>query len=156
MKLSQNFSLKEFTKSQTATRLGIDNTPKGDHLTAAKELFTQVVQHVRENFGVTRINSGYRSPELNDAIGGSSRSQHCKGQAVDIECDKADNLVVAQWIAGNLDFDQLILEFYKKGDPHSGWIHCSYRRNGDNRNQILTALKGDDGKVSYQEGLADG
>ena len=96
MNLSKNFTLKEFTKSSTATRQGIDNTPQDEHLESAKALFENVVQAVREKFGVTRINSGYRGPELNKAVGGSSRSQHCKGQAVDIECDNADNLVVAQ------------------------------------------------------------
>ena len=82
MRLSQNFTLAEFTKSQTASRMDIDNTPQGEHLDAAKELFENVVQPVRDTFGVTVINSGYRSPDLNEAVGGSSRSQHCKGQAV--------------------------------------------------------------------------
>ena len=84
MKLSKNFSLKEFTKSMTATRLGIDNTPEDEHLKNAKLLFERIVQPVRERFGITRISSGYRGPELNKAIGGSTKSQHCKGQAVDI------------------------------------------------------------------------
>ena len=110
MRLSKNFTLREFTKSQTALRQGIDNTPEGEHLDAAKELFENVVQPVRDNFGVTVINSGYRGPKLNEAVGGSSRSQHCKGQAVDIECPGTSNYEVAKWIEDNLDFDQLILE----------------------------------------------
>ena len=85
VRLSENFSLQEFTKSQTAIRQGIDNTPGEEHLANAKELFSNVVQPVRDKFGVTVINSGYRGPALNEAVGGSSKSQHCKGQAVDIE-----------------------------------------------------------------------
>ena len=84
MRLSKNFTLQEFTKSQTALRHGIDNTPGEEHLLSAKSLFENVVQPVRDNFGVTVINSGYRGPKLNEAVGGSSKSQHCKGEAVDI------------------------------------------------------------------------
>jgi len=154
MKLSKNFSLKEFARSMTATRLGIDNTPEGEHLTAAKELFTNVIQPVRDKFGITRITSGYRSPALNEAIGGSTKSQHCKGQAVDFECDRADNLVVAQWIRDNLKFDQLISEFYEAGDPTSGWIHVTWVSAEHNRNRCLTA-KRVDGKVQYSVGLPE-
>ena len=137
MRLSQNFTLAEFTKSQSASRMDIDNTPQGEHLDAAKELFENVVQPVRDTFGVTVINSGYRSPDLNEAVGGSSRSQHCKGQAVDIECPGTPNAEVAQWIVDNIPFDQVILEFYTPGIPDSGWVHVSY--NADcNRGSILT------------------
>jgi len=152
MKLSKNFSLKEFTKSMTATRLGIDNTPQDEHLEAAKALFENCVQKVREHFGITRISSGYRGPELNKAVGGSSKSQHCKGQAVDFECDGTDNLEVAKWIRDNLDFDQVISEFYVDGDPTSGWIHLSYVSPEENRNRCLTAQRVD-GKVQYSVGL---
>ena len=140
MRLSTNFTLAEFTKSQTATRKGLDNTPGEEHLVNAKELFENVVQKVRENFGVTVINSGYRGPALNEAVGGSSNSQHCKGEAVDIECPGTANETVAQWIADNLEFDQLILEFAEKGIPDAGWVHVSYVSEG-NRKQILTALR---------------
>jgi len=140
MRLSTNFTLAEFTKSQTATRKGLDNTPGEEHLANAKELFENVVQKVRENFGVTVINSGYRGPALNEAVGGSSNSQHCKGEAVDIECPGTANETVAQWIADNLEFDQLILEFAEKGIPDAGWVHVSYVSEG-NRKQILTALR---------------
>ena len=153
MKLSKNFTLKEFTKSMTATRLGIDNTPSDEHLESAKLLFEKVVQPVRERFGITRISSGYRGPELNKAIGGSSKSQHCKGQAVDFECDGADNLEVAKWIRDFLDYDQLISEFYEEGDPTSGWIHVSYIGEG-NRKSTLTAQRVD-GKVQYSVGLPE-
>lgn len=142
----------EFTKSQTAERKGIDNTPQGEHLEAAKALFENVVQKVRENFGVTVINSGYRSPDLNEAVGGSSRSQHCKGEAADIECPGTANADVANWIVDNLDFDQVILEFYTPGIPDSGWVHVSYKADGSNRKSILTA-KRVDGKTVYENGI---
>ena len=101
MLLSKNFTLQEFTKSQTALRQGIDNKPGDDHLTNAKGLFENVVQPVRDNFGITVINSGYRGPALNKAVGGSSKSQHCKGEAVDIECPGVPNYDVAKWIEDN-------------------------------------------------------
>ena len=152
MKLSKNFTLQEFTKSQTALRLGIDNTPNEEHMEAAEFLFANVVQKVRDNFGPTVINSGYRGPALNEAVGGSSRSQHCKGQAVDIECPGVPNADVAQWIVDNLEFDQVILEFYTPGIPDSGWVHVSYNNNGENRRSILTAVK-ENGKTVYKQGL---
>ena len=151
MKLSENFSLQEFTKSQTATRQGLDNTPNDQHLASATALFENVVQKVRDNFGVTVINSGYRGPALNTAVGGSSNSQHCKGEAVDIECPGTSNYDVAKWIEDNLDFDQLILEFYTPGIPDSGWVHVSYKSEG-NRKQSLTAMK-EDGKTVYKPEL---
>ena len=107
MRLSANFTLAEFTKSQTATRKGLDNTPGEEHLANAKELFANVVQKVRENFGVTVINSGYRGPALNEAVGGSSKSQHCKGEAVDIECPGTGNYDVAKWISQSPEFSPL-------------------------------------------------
>ena len=151
VRLSENFTLSEYTKSQTAERKGIDNTPGEVHLERAKALFENVVQPVRDNFGVTIINSGYRGPDLNYAIGGSNTSQHCKGEAVDIECPGTPNYDVAKWIEDNLDFDQLILEFYKPGIPDSGWVHVSYKEEG-NRKSVLTAMK-EDGKTVYKPGL---
>ena len=153
MRLSKNFTLQEFTKSQTAVRHGIDNTPGEEHLTSAKSLFENVVQPVRENFGVTVINSGYRGPKLNEAVGGSSKSQHCKGEAVDIECPGTSNYAVAKFIEDNLDYDQLILEFYTPGIPDSGWVHVSYIGEG-NRKQSLTAMK-ENGKTVYKPGLIE-
>ena len=149
--LSKNFTLTEFTKSQTALRLGIDNTPSEEHLAAAKLLFENVVQPVRDHFGPTVINSGYRGPALNEAIGGASASQHCRGEAVDIECPGIPNHEVAEWIENNLEYDQLILEFYTQGIPDSGWVHVSYIPEG-NRKQSLTAVK-QDGKTVYLQGL---
>ena len=151
VRLSENFSLQEYTKSQTATRQGLDNTPNEDHMASAKLLFENVVQKVRDHFGVTVINSGYRGPALNTAVGGSSNSQHCKGEAVDIECPGTGNYDVAKWIEDNLDFDQLILEFYTPGIPDSGWVHVSYKSEG-NRKQSLTAMK-EDGKTVYKSEL---
>ena len=149
--LSKNFTLAEFTKSQTATRRGLDNNPSQEHLGNATELFRNVVQKVRDQFGVTVINSGYRGEALNKAVGGSSNSQHCKGEDVDIECPGTPNYDVAKWIEDNLDFDQLILEFYTPGIPDSGWVHVSYKSEG-NRKSVLTALK-ENGKTVYKPGL---
>ena len=128
--LSKNFTLQEYIKSQTALRQGIDNTPSNEHLASAKKLFEMVVQPVRDHFGVTVINSGYRGPALNAAVGGSATSQHCRGEAVDIECPGTPNYDVALWIEQNLDYDQLILEFYTPGIPDSGWVHVSYKSAG--------------------------
>jgi len=152
MRLSENFTMAEFTKSQTAERKGIDNTPEGEHFDAAVALFENVVQKVRDHFGPTVINSGYRSPELNEAVGGSSRSQHCKGEAADIEVPGVANAELAEWIRDNLEFDQLILEFYTPGIPDSGWVHVSYLANGDNRGECLTAARVD-GKTEYSVGI---
>jgi zinc D-Ala-D-Ala carboxypeptidase len=132
-------------------RQGIDNTPTEEHMGNATALFRNVVQKVRDQFGVTVINSGYRGEALNKAVGGSSTSQHCKGEAVDIECPGTSNYDVAKWIEDNLDFDQLILEFITLGIPDSGWVHVSYKSEG-NRKQSLTAMK-EDGKTVYKPGL---
>tara|TARA_B100000959_G_scaffold213687_1_gene224854 strand:+ start:1808 stop:2284 length:477 start_codon:yes stop_codon:yes gene_type:complete len=141
IKISKNFNLKELTASSTADRLDIDNGPSTEHLINLTVVTHKILQPVREQFGVVTVNSGYRSPALNKAVGGSSRSQHCNGEAVDLECFSVSNPDLAKWITKNLDWDQIILEFYKKGDPHSGWVHCSYKRDGTNRRKILTALR---------------
>jgi len=151
VRLSQNFTIQEYIKSQTALRQGIDNTPTEEHMGNATALFRNVVQKVRDQFGVTVINSGYRGEALNKAVGGSSKSQHCKGEAVDIECPGTPNYDVAKWIEDNLDFDQLILEFYTPGIPDSGWVHVSYKSEG-NRKSVLTAMK-ENGKTVYKPGL---
>ena len=141
----------EYIKSQTAIRQGLDNNPSPIHLQNAKMLFAHVVQPVRDHFGVTVINSGYRGPALNEAVGGSSKSQHCKGEAVDIECPGTANYNVANFIKENLEFDQLILEFYTPGIPDSGWVHVSYKHEA-NRKSVLTAMK-ENGKTVYKPGL---
>jgi len=152
MQLSKNFTMAEFVKSDTANRLNIDNTPEGQHLEAAKALFENVVQKVRDHFGPTVLNSGYRSPDLNEAVRGSKTSQHCKGEAADIEVPGVANAELANWIVDNLDFDQVILEFYTPGQPSSGWVHVSYKADGTNRKSILTASR-IDGKTVYTNGI---
>jgi zinc D-Ala-D-Ala carboxypeptidase len=136
MKLSKNFSLDELTKSQTALRMGIDNEPTPGDLYNLSQLCDNILQPVREHFGKpVTVSSGYRSVALCEAIGSSAKSQHAKGEAADFEIMGIDNKEVAVWIRDNLDFDQLILEFYKDGEPSSGWIHCSY--SDDNRGSVL-------------------
>ena len=152
MNLSANFTLKELTKSDTATRLGLDNTPDDEALENLKVLCEKVLQPVREHFGKpVTINSGYRSPESNAAVGGSKTSDHCKGQACDLEIDGVANPDLAQWIMDNLDYTQLILEFYTQGQPNSGWVHVSYDPN-NLKKQELTATKVA-GKTTYLNGL---
>jgi hypothetical protein len=152
MNLSANFSLKELTKSDTATRLGIDNTPNQETIDNLKMLCEKVLQPVREHFGKSvTVNSGYRSPESNAAVGGSKTSDHCKGMAADIEIAGVPNAELAQWIMNNLDYTQLILEFYTQGIPDSGWVHVSYDPK-NLKKQELTAVKVA-GKTQYLQGL---
>ena len=152
MNLSANFTLKELTKSDTATRLGLDNTPDDEALENLKVLCEMVLQPVRDHFGKSvTVNSGFRSPESNAAVGGSKTSDHCRGQACDIEIPGVANADLAQWIMDNLDYTQLILEFYTPGIPDSGWVHVSY--DPDNlKKQELTATKVA-GKTTYLPGL---
>jgi zinc D-Ala-D-Ala carboxypeptidase len=138
MKLSKDFPLHEMLKSQSATRFGIENTPLPKHLESMKTLAEKVLQPVRDALGVIVVNSGYRSPQLNAVVGGSTTSQHSLGEAADIESKSFSNLALAQWIARNLEFDQLILEGYDGKDPRSGWVHVSYRE-GRNRKEMMTA-----------------
>ena len=137
MTLSKNFTLSELTKSQTATRRGIINEPDEFAGRALVRLAKYVLQPIRDHFGSpVIITSGFRCPELNRAIGSKDTSQHTKGEAVDFEIAGVDNLVLHNWIKKNLDFDQNILEFYKDGDPQSGWCHVSWKRHG-NRQQTF-------------------
>jgi zinc D-Ala-D-Ala carboxypeptidase len=137
MKLSGHFSLAELTKSQTATRKGIDNKPTLEHIENLTELCVQILEPTRRNFGKPMvITSGYRSEELCEAIGSKSTSQHAKGEAADFEMFGIDNKELAKYIKNNLVFDQLILEFYNPDDPSSGWVHCSYSKE-ENRKQSL-------------------
>jgi uncharacterized protein YcbK (DUF882 family) len=138
MKLTQHFSLEEMTKSQTASRKGIDNTAPPEVVENLKLLCENVLEYVRVRFGKPiTVNSGYRGPKLNKAIGGAKNSQHMTGQAADIEIAGIDNKVLFNWIKDNMEFDQLILEYYKEGIPDSGWVHVSWSSAG-NRKQILT------------------
>ena len=152
MKLSENFSLLELTKSQTAERKGIDNTPSTEHLENLKKLCENVLQPVRDHFSrVVSVSSGYRSEALCLAIGSKTTSQHAKGQAADFEIFGISNKELADYIHFNLNYDQLILEYWKESDPNSGWVHCSYT-DGNNRRQYLRAYK-EDGKTKYEQVL---
>ena len=134
MMLSKHFSLAELTKSSTATRRGIDNDPDSTARENLIVLCSEVLEPVREHYGVPFVpNSGFRCLELNRAIGSSDSSQHVTGNAVDFEVPGVDNKEVALWVKENCDFDQLILEFYKDGEPTSGWVHCSYDVDKDHR-----------------------
>ena len=149
MKLTENFSLKELTSSQTAERKGIDNTPSAEHQENLKSLCTAILQPVRDHFGqVVSVSSGYRSPELCTAIGSKITSQHAKGEAADFEIFGVSNKELADWIYYNTQYDQLILEYWNESDPNSGWVHCSFSR-GKNRRQYLRAYK-EDGKTKYE------
>ena len=153
MKLSANFTLSELTKSQIATRHGIPNEPKPDHIDNLKALCINVLQPIRSEFEKpVMISSGYRSPELCVRIGSSMNSQHAKGEAADFEIHSVSNKDLALWIKNNLEFDQLILEFHNEAEPNSGWIHCSYSSK-INRNQSLIAYRDENGKVQYKPGV---
>ena len=154
MQLSEHFNLKEFTKSETAIRKRIDNTPNAEHASNLKNVCEKILEPVRRHFGKpVRINSGYRGSALNAAVGGSSKSQHCNGEAIDFEIDGLPNPTLAKWVADNCEFDQIILEFYDpKEGPNSGWVHASYTSNGKNRKQKLTALT-ESGKTVYKPGF---
>ena len=149
MKLTENFSLNELTKSQTAERKGIDNTPSTEHQENLKKLCENVLQPVRDHFEqVVSVSSGYRSPELCTAIGSKITSQHARGEAADFEIFGVSNKELADYINETLDYDQLILEFWNESDPNSGWVHCSYSE-GNNRKQYLKAYKDENNKTCY-------
>ena len=148
MKLSQNFSLRELTKSQTAERKGISNEPTEEHIENLKLLCTKILQPIRDEWGVVSISSGYRSQALCEAIGSKTTSQHAKGEAADFEIFGVSNKELADYIHEELEYDQLILEYWKESDPNSGWVHCSYSQN-HNRKQYLKAFKLD-GATKYE------
>ena len=141
MNLSKSFTLNELTKSQEATRLGIDNTPNEEQIQNLKILCENILQPIRDFYGMpVSVSSGYRSITLCEAIGSSAKSQHTKGQAADFEIFGVANKDVAEFIVKNIEYDQCILEFWNENDPNSGWVHCSYSANG-NRKQYLKAEK---------------
>ena len=152
MQLTNNFSLAEMVKSETALRHDMDNTPGEKEIENLKRLAEKVLQPVREHYqkGV-KCNSGYRAPAVNQKVGGSPTSDHCKGQAADIEIPGIPNADLAIWIMDNLEYTQLILEFYTPGVPDSGWVHVSYDP-ANLKKQNLTATK-KDGKTVYLPGL---
>jgi len=147
MKLSKNFSRAEIEHSNTAKRLGISNEMSKKHLENMQGLLDNLIQPLRDSIGSIRVSSGYRSPSLNRAIGGSSRSQHCKAEALDLqfwEKGKMNNKVIYDWILeSDLEFDQMINEF------DFAWIHISLKKNS-NRKQVLEAYKDDEGDTAYR------
>ena len=148
-RISKNISYKEGVYSITADRLGLENKPTEEHLANMKELAEKVFQPLRTWVNdPIKINSFYRSPELNKAIGGSSKSQHCKGQAMDIDdtYGHATNADMFMYIRENLDFDQMIWEFGDDKNPN--WVHVSYVSPEDNRNRCLKAYR-ENGKTKY-------
>ena len=154
MYLSRHFSLNELTKSQTALRNGLDNKPSIEEIVALTVLCNNILQPVRDKYGSFTPNSGFRTVELCKLVGSSEKSQHAKGEAADIEVVGTDNYELAEWIAKNLDFDQLILEFYNSDDPSSGWVHVSHSRiKGEQRHDIRHTVV-QDKKVKYKQGLA--
>ena len=147
MKLSKNFALSEITHSNTAKRLGIHNEPTETHLQNMQHLVDNLLQPLRDAVGPIRISSGYRNPALNRAIGGSRSSQHCKGEALDIQFwqnGKMMNELIYEWILDSgIEFDQMINEF------DFAWIHISLKKKGS-RNQVLEAFKDDEGDTKYR------
>ena len=149
MQISKHLSLAEVSRSETAKRKGINNTPSGEHLENFKKLAENIFEPIREHFGVPiHISSGYRSKELNAAVGGSATSQHCQGEAIDIDMQDTSitNAQIFNYIKDNLNFDQMIWEFGNDSNPD--WVHVSYESTGKQRKQILKAIKAN-GKTSY-------
>ena len=146
MKLSQHFDLSEFTRSESAKREGLDNTPTAEHLENLRVLCEKVLEPIRLRFGSINISSGYRGKMLNHFIGGSVNSDHCVGRAADLDMDDSGsgvtNKEIFEYIKDNLEFDQLINEF------NYSWVHVGYRL-GANRKQVLKAVK-EKGKTVYQ------
>jgi hypothetical protein len=150
--LSKNFSLAELTYSGTAISKGLDNTPSAEVIANMQILVDNVLQPLREKLGKPiKMNSGYRAPAVNTAVGGSATSDHCKGQAADIEIMGMANGDLAKYIIENFKFTQVILEGFKKNDPNSGWVHVSYNPN-NLKCQVLTA-KFVNGKAVYSNGI---
>lgn len=142
MQLSKNLALAEVTRSETAKRKGISNMPTPEHIENFKKLAENVFQPIREHFGIPiHLSSGYRSKALNTAVGGSLSSQHCTGEAIDIDMDGTSitNKQVFDFIRENVNFDQMIAEFPVNGNP--AWVHVSYESTGKQRKQILVAKK---------------
>jgi len=152
IQLSPQLSLNEAIKSSTAKRLGIDNTPPPEIIDNLKLIATHVFQPVRNHFGVPLyVSSGYRSPELNTAIGGSKRSQHMLGQALDIDCDVfggVSNGELFRYIKEHIDFDQMVWEFGDDDNPN--WVHVSYVGPDKNRKRCLKACRDENGRTYYK------
>ena len=148
--ISEHISFKEGTFSATATRLGLPNAPSKEHLANMQVLAKKIFEPLRVYVaGPIKINSFYRGPELNKAIGGSKKSQHCRGQAVDIDdvFGYKTNAQMYHWVKENLDFDQMIWEF--GDDENPDWVHISYVNAETNRNRCLRASRNASGKTTY-------
>lgn len=154
MNLTAHFTVEELSKSETALRLGFDNCPPAAELAALLALCTKILEPLRAEVGPIHINSGYRGPEANKAVGGAASSRHTKGEAADIEVPGRTNLSLARTVvAMKLPFDQLILEFYSASDPSAGWVHVSHRATEGNRGEVLCATRSSNGKTVYTHGL---
>tara|TARA_R100000231_G_scaffold136922_1_gene112697 strand:+ start:254 stop:751 length:498 start_codon:yes stop_codon:yes gene_type:complete len=152
MKLSKNLSLAECLRSETAKRKGIKNEPHDDWVVEnLRAVAEHIFQPLRDGLGVPiYVSSGYRHPDLNRAIGGSTRSQHMEGRALDLDADVfggVTNSDIFRYILNNLEFDQLIWEFGDDDNPD--WVHVSYIYGGDNRGRCLKAQRDDQGKTFY-------
>ena len=159
MRLSNNFTLKELTRSNTALRLGIDNDPSKEGILKLTLLATSLLQPLRNVVGSLRITSGYRSAQLSEVIGSSSNSQHCRYEAVDMQYvkrGKMDNIKIYNALIDlDLDYDQCILEFgtsTKNIDGEPDWIHLSWKVV-DNRRETLVAYKDENNKTKYRTKL---
>jgi hypothetical protein len=143
MQLSKNFTLHELTRSQTASRLGINNDPPNELIPSLKRICDKLLEPPREFYNIPfSPTSGYRCLELNRAVGSKDTSQHVKGEAVDFDIPGIDNYELAMWLKNHIEeFDQLILEYYTIGEPNSGWIHMSVKEK-ENRRNTLTCTKG--------------
>jgi hypothetical protein len=146
--MDRQVSLKELLFSETATRLGINNIPNDQSLFNLQTLIYEVIEPIINKFGDIKITSGYRSPELCKAIGSSITSQHCLGMAVDCEVLGVPNKELANWVVNNLEYDQVILEFWEKDKINSGWVHISYNKS-NNRKMYLRAYKAN-GRTVYE------
>lgn len=146
MQLSEHFSLAELT----VTKSKYLNIPNQQQLLALEALCNNVLEPIRRHYRLpVKVNSGFRSPEVNSAAGGSSKSQHLKGEAADIEVPTVDNVDVWNFIVSTLDFDQVIAEYLSKTDGSAGWIHVSYRADGKNRKDARSCI----GRANYPAGL---
>lgn len=151
MKLSEHLDLSEVTRSESAKRNGISNMPTAEHIANFKLLAEKIFEPIRNHFRVPiMISSGYRSKELNAAIGGSATSEHCSGEAIDIDMDGTPNGVtnrmIFDYIKDNLEYNQLIYEFGDSKNPD--WVHVSYKANGKQKKQVLRATRSN-GKTAY-------
>lgn len=155
-KLSPNFNLSEFTKSETAVRENIKNEPNPQQIENLRAVCTNILEPVYTHFNMPNefiVSSGFRGPELNRFVGGSPKSQHCTGEAVDFEIIGISNHDLAKWISENCEYDQLIMEYYNpEQGPNSGWIHASYSRSGRNRKENLTSIRIGP-KIVYKNGF---